>query len=179
MTITVSSVKPMHRPIRGRASRQLSSSEGGEMLAEERHPQPPQRVGAGKHHFHLPAGMLAGMVGERQRQHVLEIIGKHQVAALMRQAIGEPGDQCAGDNNEQAETDPGADERRQRVRGRPDVRGQRARERVDDTAEQHRLDELRPRQPDIGERECQHEPRVATQQPEYATINADEGHELF
>ena len=67
--------------------------EGGEMLAEERHPQPPQRVGAGQHDLHLPAGMGAGMVGERQLQHVLEIIGQHQVAAAVRQPVGEPRDQ--------------------------------------------------------------------------------------
>ena len=28
--------------------------DGGEMLAEEAEPQPPQRVGAGEHHLHQP-----------------------------------------------------------------------------------------------------------------------------
>lgn len=54
------------------------------MLAKERQPQPPQRIGAGEHHLHLPAGMRAGVVGERQLQHVLEIIRQHHVAAVMR-----------------------------------------------------------------------------------------------
>ena len=35
--------------------------EGGEMLAEERQPQPPQRIGAGEHHLHQPAGMRAAV----------------------------------------------------------------------------------------------------------------------
>ena len=89
------------------------------MLAEERHPQPPQRVGAGEHDLHLPAGMGAGVVGQRQLQHVLEIVRQHHVAAAVRQPVGEPGHERAGDDDEQAEADPGADERRERgCRGR-------------------------------------------------------------
>ena len=70
------------------------------MLAEERQPQPPQRVGAGQHHLHLPAGMRAGMVGERQLQHVLEVIRQHHVAAPMRQPVGVPGHERGGDDDE-------------------------------------------------------------------------------
>ncbi len=67
------------------------------MLAEERHPQPPQRIGAGEHDFQLPAGMRAGMIGERQLQHVLEEIRQHQIAAAVRQPVGEPGHQRRGE----------------------------------------------------------------------------------
>ena len=103
MTTTVSAVKrdaqheqrqsePPIQHQRGR-QQQRDEDEGGEMLAEERHPQPPQRVGAAEHDLHLPAGMRAGMIGERQLQHVLEIIRQHHVAAMVRQPVGEPGDE--------------------------------------------------------------------------------------
>ncbi len=159
-----------------RRQQQRDKDEGGKMLAEERHPQPPQRVGAGEHDFHLPAGMLAGMIGERQLQHVLEIIRQHQIAAPVRQPIGEPGDQRAGADNEQAETDPGADERRERPDRRRETCGQRARQRIDDAAEQHRLDELRRGERDIGERQRDGEAGVGAQQAEHAEIEADERH---
>ena len=116
MTNTVKTVNATHSTISGKASRQFKNKrrrqqqddkdEGGEMLAEERQPQPPQRVGAGQHHLHLPAGMRAGMIGERQLQHVLEIIRQHHVAALMGQPVGVPGDERGGDDHEQAEADP-------------------------------------------------------------------------
>ena len=60
------------------------------MLAEKRNPQPPQRVGSGEHDLQLPARMRAGMVGQRQLQHVLEEIRENEIAAAMRQAIGKP-----------------------------------------------------------------------------------------
>ena len=148
------------------------------MLAKERHPQPPQRVGAGQHHFHLPAGMRAGMVGERQLQHVLEIIRQHHVAALMREPVGEPGHQRAGDNDEQAEADPGADQRRQRPRRRRRApAGSAPDKRVDDAAEQHRLDELRAASAILASASDHGEPRVGAQKAEHAKIDTDKGHD--
>ena len=87
------------------------------MLAEELHPQPPERIGAGEHDLELAAGMRTGVIGERQLQQMLEEVGEHEVAAPMRQAVGEPGHQRRGGDDEQAEADPGADERRQARRG--------------------------------------------------------------
>ena len=104
--------------------------------------------------------MLAGVVGERQLQHVLEIIRQHQVAAPMRQPVGEPGDDGAGDDDEQPEGDPGAKQRGQCQGRSPDAGRQRARERIDDAAEQHRLDELRRGERDIRGRQCHREPGV-------------------
>ena len=57
--------------------------------------------------------MRAGVIGQRQLQHMLEKIGQHEVAAAMREPVGEPGDQRRGHDDEQAEGDPGADQRRQ------------------------------------------------------------------
>ena len=118
--------------------------------------------------------MRGGVESERQLQHVLEIIGDHHVAAAVRQAVGKPGHQCRGDNDEQAEADPGADERRQRPRraaGR-----QRARQAVDDTAEQDRLDELRYRQRDVGERQRHRKASLGRQQSQDAEIKPQERH---
>ena len=162
MTRTVSAVKATQSASNGSASRQFKhqrrrqqhddEDERGKMLAEERHPQPPQRVGAGEHDFQLPARMRAGVVGQRQLQDVLEEIGQHKIAAPVREPVGEPCHQRGGDDDEQAEADPCADERREHARGRPNAGRKRAGQRIDDMAEQHRLDELRHRQRDIGDR---------------------------
>ena len=60
----------------------------GKMLAEESEPEPPQRVGAVQHHLHQPAGMGAGVEGQRQLHDVLEIIGQHRLALAVRQLVG-------------------------------------------------------------------------------------------
>ena len=117
--------KPPIQHQRGRQE-QRDKDESGKMLPEERHPQPPQRVGAAEHDFHLPAGMLAGMIGERQLQHMLKVVRQHQIAPAVGEAIGEPGDQRAGADIEQAETDPGANERGERADRRRETRRQRA-----------------------------------------------------
>ncbi len=156
---------------------QGNENEGGKMLAEERYPQPPQRIGACEHHFHLPAGMGAGMIGQRQLQDVLEKIRQHEVAALVRETIGEPGHQRAGADDEQAEPDPGAQQRRQRPYRGTDAGGQRAGQRIDDAAKQHRLDELRCGESDIGERQHRRQPRLRTQQSEYAKVDANKPHD--
>ena len=116
------------------------------------------------------------MIAERQLQHVLEKVGQHDVAALVRQPVGEPGDQGAGDDDEQAEGDPGADQRQERERGRAEVGREPARQGIDDVAEQDRLDELRDGQRDIGERQYPGEPQGRREQVEHANIHAKEGH---
>ena len=63
------------------------------------------------------------------------------------------------------------------VRRGPDAGRQRAGQRVDDVAEQHRLDELRHRERDVGEREHAREPRLGRQQAEDAKINAQKRHD--
>ena len=105
MTSTVSAVKTTHSTSSGSASRQFSTSDVGSSTTmktkaakcsrKNEHPQPPQRVGAGEHDFQLPARMRAGVVGERQLQHVLEKIRQHQIAPPVRQPVGEPGHQRA------------------------------------------------------------------------------------
>jgi hypothetical protein len=154
----------------------ITSAVKATMLAEERYPEPPQRVGAGEHDFHLPARMLAGMVGERQLQHVLEIIGQHQIAALMREPVGEPRDQRAGPDDKETERDPSAGERRQRPRRRSDAGRQCARQRIDDATEQNRLGELRASQRDIGKGQRYRQPAVGAQQAKDAEVDSDKRH---
>ena len=86
--------------------------------------------------------MRAGVIAQREVQDVLEIVGEHQVAAAVRQPVGEPGNQRAGDDGEQSESRP-----RRRPAARASVpagayaAGSGAGQSVDDAAEQDRLDE--------------------------------------
>ena len=116
--------------------------------------------------------MRAGVIGERQLQHMLEEVGEHQVAASMREAIGEPGDQRRGRDDEQAEGDPSTDQRRQGADCRSDPGRQCARQSIDDMPEQHRFDELRDRQRDVGKREHARKPRLRREQVEQPEIDA-------
>ena len=57
--------------------------------------------------------MGAGVIAERQLQDVLEIVGPHLLAVAMREPVGVQRDQRAADDDEQAEGDPGADQRQE------------------------------------------------------------------
>ena len=139
---------------------QSDKHECGEMFAKERDPEPPQRVGAAEHHLNLPAGMRAGMIGEWQLQHVLEIIRQDYIAPTVGEPVGEPGNERAGGNDEQPKSHPGANERRQHPCGGLQARRQRTRERVDYAPQQYRFDELRAGQRDIRQRQRDREPRI-------------------
>ncbi len=133
-------------------------NEGGEMLAEEAEPQPPQRIGAGEHDLHQPAGMDAAVIAERQLQDVLEIVGHHRVAAAVRQPVGMQRDQRAADDGEQAEAHPAAEQRHQIGPDRNAAPALGAGQRVDDAAEQDRLGELRGGQRHVGDGQHPAEP---------------------
>ena len=120
--------------------------------------------------------MRAAMEGERQLQHVLEIVGQHGLAAAMGEPVRVQRDQHAAADGEQAEADPGGEQRRQdreirRLRG-----ALRAHQRVDDAAEQHRLGELRDRERHIGAGEHPAEPRLGAEQAKHARIELEEIH---
>ena len=84
-------------------------------------------------------------------QDVIEIGAHHGEPAAMRQTIGVQRDEHRGDDGEQAETDPGAEERHQVAPLRLAVLGLRTGEQIDDPAEQDRLGELRGGQREIGD----------------------------
>ena len=94
------------------------------MLAEKSEPQPPQRIGAVQHHLHQPAGMGAGVKGQRQLHDVLEIIGQHRLALAVRQLVGMQRNGRAAHDGEQAERDPCRQQRPRR--GRCNRAGRRA-----------------------------------------------------
>lgn len=54
---------------------------------EEAQPQPPQRIGALKHHLHQPAGMRAAVEGQRQLHDVFEIACEDGLTLAMCEAI--------------------------------------------------------------------------------------------
>ena len=86
-------------------------NERRQMLAEKSKPQPPQRIRAGEHDLHQPAGMDAAVEAERQLQDVLEVVGHHRVTAAVRQPVGVQRHQRAAGDGEQAEAHPGREQR--------------------------------------------------------------------
>ena len=116
------------------------------------------------------------MKRQRQLQHVLEKVGRHHVAPTMGQPVGKPGDQRRRDNDKQAKANPSPDQRRQHARGRIEAGGQRSRQPINDTAEQHRLDELRHRERDVGDRQRDREPRLRCEQRQNAPIDPKKRH---
>ncbi len=104
--------------------------------------------------------MRAGMVGERQLQHVLEIIRQDHIAPTVGEPVGKPGNERAGGDDEQAKPRPGANQRRQHSCGGREARRQRTREGVDYAPQQYRFDELRAGQRDIRQRQRDRELRI-------------------
>ena len=80
--------------------------EAGEVLAEKGEPQSPQRIRPGHHHLHQPPGMRAGVVAQRELQHVLEEHRAHHLVLAVGQPIGVERDERAADDGEQARSRP-------------------------------------------------------------------------
>src|SRR5215467_5888221 len=83
------------------------------------------------------------VIAQRKLQHVLEKIRAHSLTVAMGEPVCVERDECAAQDNEQAEPDPGGDERQQVEPGHASPAGLRICEPVDNLAEQHWLDELR------------------------------------
>ncbi len=150
--------------------------EAREMLAEEREPHPPQRIGAGDHHLHQPAGMRAGVIAQRQLQDVLEIVGPHRLAVAMREPVGVQRDDRADDDDEEAESDPGADQRQQHAPVQLPRAALGIRQRIDDAAEQDRFHESGGGQRHTGQRERPAESGLGPEQFEHAHIKPKKFH---
>ena len=147
------------------------------MLAKEAEPDAPERVGALQHHLHQPAGMDAGVIGQRQLHDVVEVVGQHRLTLAVRQPVGLQGDEGAADDGEQPETDPGREQRPDRGRyGCAGSRGLAVGECVDDPAEQDRLCELRDREQDVGEGKQPAEPGFRSERFENTAVEADKRH---
>jgi hypothetical protein len=150
--------------------------QAGEMLAEERQPQPPQRVGAGDHDLHQPAGMRAGVIAQRQLQHVLEKLGAHHLVLTVRQPVGVQRDQRAGDDRKQREADPGTHQQHEALPIQFGEAALRIGQRVDDAAEQHRLDEHRRGHQQVADSQHPAEPRLGPQHLQRADVQPKEFH---
>ena len=149
------------------------------MLAEKREPQAPQRIGAGEHHLHQPAGMRAAVIGDRKLQHMLEIGGQHGVAAPVREPVGIERDDHAAEDREYTEARPEQQQGQQRVPGHGGVAGPHASQRVDDLPEQHGLRELRRCKCHVGDSEQPPEFDVGAEQAENARVETQKVHDRF
>ncbi len=78
------------------------------MVPEKPDPKTPKGIRTLQHDLHQPAGMPRAMKGERQLQHMLEIIAEHAVALLVRQPVGIECHQRAADDGEKPKRDPQA-----------------------------------------------------------------------
>ncbi len=120
--------------------------------------------------------MRAAVIGQRQLQHVLEIIRQHGMTPAVCKAVGIKRHHDAAGDGENAKARPGEQERQQAVPGRHAGLVLHARERVDDAAEQHRFGELRCRQRNVCDSEEPAEPGLRPEQLEDAHIKAGEIH---
>ena len=150
------------------------SDERREMLAEETEPEPGHGARALQHHLQHAARMGGGVEGERQFEHVLEVIGHHGQAPAMGEPVRMQRDEGAGADGEQAEGDPGDDERHQHAEGH----GRRARhlapgEHVDDAPEQDRLRESGNGERHIGQREHRADAQIGPELSENADVKPD------
>ena len=101
-------------------------------------------------------------------QHVFEIVGQDRLTPLVRELVGIKRNERAAHDEEQAEPDPGCDERGE---PRPIERATAtlcAGERIDDAAEQDRLGQRRRGKRYIGEREQPAERSLWPKQAEHA-----------
>ena len=89
--------------------------EGCQMLSEKRQPKPEQVIGAHQHDLHQPARLRIPMKGERQGQHMLEIIMHDFQAIAMRHAVREQRHRDIGTNGRKPNRAPD-DQQRQSFR---------------------------------------------------------------
>ena len=89
--------------------------EGHELLAQERQPVPEQRIGAGQDGAHHRARSLLRVVADRQHDRVLERLSQRGESAAMREPVGRHRHDHAGDDADEAEHGPQADDREGRL----------------------------------------------------------------
>ena len=150
--------------------------ESREIVAEEAKPQAEQGVGPLQHDLHQAAGMRCRMKGERQLQHMLEVIGERALALPMGEPVGVERNQRAAYDVEQAEGRPGREQAHELRPAEGSSTRLRLRQRVDHAAEQHGFGELRGGQQEIGDGKRPGKPRGRRQQAERPQIDADEIH---
>jgi hypothetical protein len=151
------------------------NSDSGSSTSTE--PEPPERIGAGDHDLHQPAGVGAAVKAQRELQDMFEVVGEHGMTVAVREPVGiERHDRSACDG-EQPEADPGRKQDREIAPRRSRALGLRTRERIDDPAEQYGFGELGGRERDVGGRQHPAEPCFRPEQLQNAHIELDEIHD--
>ena len=151
--------------------------ESREMLAEEAEPEPGHAVRAFQHDLQHAARMGRGVEGQRQFEHVLEIIRHHGETPTMREPIRMERDQHACADGEKPESHPGDDERRQdRECDRRRSGNLAARQHIDDAPEQDRLGESRDRPAPHWPGRASRRSEIRAELAENAYIKADQPH---
>jgi len=120
--------------------------------------------------------MRAGVVAQRQLQHVFEEHRAHHLVLAVRQAVGVQRHQRAADDDEEAEADPGADQHHQVTPRELRDAGLGIGEGIDDAAEQDRFHEHRRGERQIGDRERPAQTRLAPEKFEHADVESNEFH---
>ena len=121
--------------------------------------------------------MGAGVIAQRQLQDVLEIVRAHHLGVAVGEPVGVQRDHGAGDDDEEAEPDPGADQRKQHAVVQLPRAALRIRERIDDAAEQDGLHEGRGGQRHPGQRQRPAEPGLGPEQFEHPQVNPKKFHD--
>src|SRR5712691_6343240 len=121
--------------------------------------------------------MGGAVVGLRQLQNVLEIIGQDGEPPPVGQAIRKQRDQRAAENRKNAEPAPGAEQKQQIAPERSLPARLGAGERIDHLAEQHRLGELRDRERKVAAGENPAQLALGPEQGEHPRVQADEIHD--
>jgi hypothetical protein len=134
---------------------------GGQLLAQKRQPAPEQRIGAGENGAHDGPRALLRMVADRQDDGPFEGDAERRQPATVRQPVGDDGHRDAGDDAEQAQRRPQADDWQ---------RTSPLRQRVDDAAEQDRLGQLYQGNGNTSQRHARGERALDGQQGERAHI---------
>jgi hypothetical protein len=121
--------------------------------------------------------MRAGVVAQRQLQHVLEEHGSHHLVLAVGEAVGVERHQGAADDAEQREAHPDADQQHQilPVQLRRPALG--VRQQVDDASEQPRLGEHGGGDRQIGAGEHPAQTGLAPEHFKHADVEAKEFHE--
>ena len=121
--------------------------------------------------------MLGVVEGERQHQHVLEVVRHGAQPPAMGHAVGLQRDHDVGDDAADADGSP---QHREAARASLPQHLDRLvpgrAQQIDDLAEQHRLVELQRGHGDVGQGQHDRQPALGAQQPDHPTVDAEELH---
>ena len=112
--------------------------------------------------------MVGRVEGQRQVEHVLEVASHRGEPVAVGEPVGVQGDEHARRDGEEAEADPGEDQRQHRAHGI--AAALEVRQVVDDPAHQQRFREGRHREHEVGRGEPDGQPPVRLQETQDAPV---------